>query len=294
MDKRILIDTDPGIDDALALILALRSNLDIRAISVVAGNVELDQAFANARFLLSKLNSNLKPMPGLDKPLVKDLVTTLVHGKTGLGEIDIEPKDNLKSKIKEIVNIIKEQRINTIITLGPLTNIAKIIQISPELENQIKDIIIMGGAVNSKGNITPEAEFNIYVDPEAADFIFKTKIDKTLVPLGVCNKVVLTEKYFHQIKHNTIRETILKMIDEYIVNCRKQGFNGAPMYDPLTAYYAISKDAYTTKQFLLNVVTSGKKRGKTESSDGGNKINVVVDLDKDRFKKDFIDIIDKG
>jgi purine nucleosidase len=263
MNKKILIDTDPGVDDALALILALRSDLDIRAISTVAGNVELDQAQTNANYLISKLNSNLKAIPGSDKPLKKDLVTTLVHGATGLGEIDIEPEENIRSEIGKIVEIITQEKINTIITLGPLTNIAKILQDSPELEEQINQIIIMGGAVNSPGNITPRAEFNIYVDPEAAEIVFKSKIKKVLVTLKVCQQVILEEKFFDRIEKPEIKDIILKIIRQYIKNNQEMNIDGAPMYDPLTVYYAISKKAYKTKKYNLDVIIDGRHSCKT-------------------------------
>jgi inosine-uridine nucleoside N-ribohydrolase len=294
MDKKILIDTDPGIDDALALILALKSNLNIQAISTVAGNVELNQTQANAGYLLSKLDSNLKPIPGLAQPLTKSLTTTWIHGTTGLGKIDIKPKENLKSKIKKIIKTIEEKRIDTIITLGPLTNIAKIFQTSPKLEKQINEIIIMGGAIKSKGNITPHSEFNIYVDPEAAQIVFNSKIKKTLIPLKVCQQVILKEEFFNKINNKKLKDIINKIIKEYIKNNQKAGIDGAPMYDPLTVYYAINRQAYTTKQYKLDVVTNGKKRGKTKVSRSGPDIEVAIDIDEERFKKDFIDIINKG
>ncbi len=293
MNERIIIDTDPGIDDALALILALKSNLDIKAISTVAGNVGLGQAQANAQYLLSKLKSGIKPIPGAQKPLENDLVTAPVHGKNGLGTIDIKPV-NISSNIAKIISTIEKQNINTIVTLGPLTNIAEILKTSPELENQINQIIIMGGAVNSPGNITPEAEFNIYVDPEATQIVFNSKIKKTLVPLKVCHQVILKEKFFRRIKDKDLRELVTNIVREYIKNNHKQGINGAPMYDPLTVYYLINKQAYRTENTKLTVTTSGEKRGKTEISKDGSQINVAVDIDEAKFKQDFIGIINKG
>ncbi len=290
MNKRILIDTDPGVDDALALILALKSNLDIRAISVVAGNTNLNQAFANTKHILKVLNSNLKPIAGAKKPLKRKLETAPVHGKSGLGDINITPEETT-SDIDRIIRKIREEKINTIVTFGPLTNIAKIFKKDPEIINQIKEIVIMGGAIFVPGNITKQAEFNIYLDPEAANQVLKTSIKKTLVPLGMCNKVTLKEEFFRQIKNEKIINLVINTPKKYIKNCQKEGLDGAPMYDPLTIYYLIAKFAFKTKKVRISITKGRGSQGQTKIDKNGREIEVGIEVDKEKFKKDYIDII---
>jgi len=293
MKKKILIDTDPGVDDALALILALKSNLDIQAISAVAGNVKLSQAHTNIKYLIDKLGSDIKPIPGANKPLEYKLVTTSVHGQNGLGSIEIEPKKT-KSNISKIISEIIGKNITTIITLGPLTNIAKILKKSSKVKKQVKEIIIMGGAIDSPGNITPKAEFNIYVDPEAAKFVFNSKIKKTLIPLKVCHQVILKEEYFRKIKDKKTKELTLNLVSEYIKNNRKDDINGAPMYDPLTVYFALNRKAFTTKKYQIDIATKRVNRGRTKIDLKGSKVEVAVDIDEEQFKEDFLNTINKG
>jgi len=293
MKKKILIDTDPGVDDALALILALKSNLDIQVISAVAGNVKLSQAHTNIKYLIDKLGSDIKPIPGANKPLEYKLVTTSVHGQNGLGSIEIEPKKT-KSNISKIISEIIGKNITTIITLGPLTNIAKILKKSSKVKKQVKEIIIMGGAIDSPGNITPKAEFNIYVDPEAAKFVFNSKIKKTLIPLKVCHQVILKEEYFRKIKDKKTKELTLNLVSEYIKNNRKDDINGAPMYDPLTVYFALNRKAFTTKKYQIDIATKRVNRGRTKIDLKGSKVEVAVDIDEEQFKEDFLNTINKG
>jgi purine nucleosidase len=290
MNKKILIDTDPGVDDALALILALKSNLDIRAVSVVAGNTNLNQAFANTKYILKVLNSNLKPIAGAKKPFKRKLETASVHGKSGLGNINIQPEQTT-SDIDRIISKIRAEKINTIVTFGPLTNIAKIFKKDPKIINQIKEIVIMGGAVFAPGNITKQAEFNIYLDPEAANQVLKTSIKKTLIPLGMCNKVTLKEKFFLQIKNEKTRNLVINATKKYIKNCQEEGLDGAPMYDPLTIYYLITKSAFKTKKVRISISKDKGNRGQTKINKNGQEIEVGIEVDKEQFKKDYIDII---
>lgn len=282
---RVLIDCDPGIDDALALMLALKGNLNIAAVSVTAGNVGLSQAYANTKFILSKLDSDISPISGSKKPLEKSLQTTKVHGKTGLGEINIEPVE-AQPNIKKIINTIKEKEIRTVVALGPLTNIAKLIK-EEALGNQLKEIIIMGGAINTKGNVTKYAEFNIYTDPEAANIVLSSSIKKTLIPIDVCHKATLQKNFIDKL-NNKLASKLLK---PYLKSNKEEGLNNAPMYDPLTVYYLINRQAFKTKKERIKIIDQGKQRGKTEKSKGGSDVEIATDIKADQFKKDFIGVL---
>ena len=196
--KKIIIDTDPGQDDAVALLLALASKeLEILGITCVAGNVPLSLTSENARKILELTRYTEIPVfAGADRPIKRTLVTAEhVHGKTGIdGPVLEKPKIKLQSKeaiefiIETILSYPKDEI--TLCTLGPLTNIGLAFQREPRIKTLIKEIIMMGGGFFEGGNITPAAEFNIYVDPEAAAEVLVSGIPITMLPLDVTHKAL--------------------------------------------------------------------------------------------------------
>ena len=196
---RVIIDTDPGVDDALALLLAMRSpELRIEAITPVAGNVPLDLTLPNALRLVEIADRTDIPVAaGARTPLVRRLVTaTYAHGENGLGGA-VFPEPTTKpvatpaaEMIRQIVR--KYPGEVTLITIGPLTNVATSINSDPELAGMVRGLVMMGGSL-SGGNITPAAEFNVYVDPEAARIVFQSGIPITMVGLDVTRKTSLTD-----------------------------------------------------------------------------------------------------
>lgn len=212
MSERVIIDTDPGIDDAMALLLALRSpELDVAAITTVSGNVPVDVATRNVFIVLSLLPTLQRPpvAVGSSKPLAKPAVlATLIHGDDGLGGLhqrrDASGQPQYKppsitpvgrNAADEILfHVSSEPRSFTLIALGPLTNIAQAIEKDRATMAEMKRIVLMGGSVTVPGNITPAAEFNIYVDPQAASIVFNAGIPITVVPLDVTRRVRLTRE----------------------------------------------------------------------------------------------------
>lgn len=262
--KKIIIDTDPGLDDALALILALKSrNLDISLITTIAGNSNIDNATKNAKYILNLLEIEDIPISsGSEKPLKKDLTTASVHGESGLGALKHDTKIDLNRKaVNDIISVIENNSGEiTLVALGPLTNIANAIKENPGSVKKLKELVIMGGAIDVKGNITEFAEFNFFVDPEAAEIVLNFPVKKTIVPLDVCNKIFLTLNDFKKIRDPNIRKPVLIMMSSYIDNMfQYHGIKHAIMFDPLTIYYLLRPNLKTEKYNLV-IEKEGNKR----------------------------------
>ena len=200
--RKIIIDTDPGQDDAVAIFVALASpdELEVLGITAVAGNVPLELTQKNARIVCELANrSDMRVFAGCDRPLGRRLVTAEhVHGKTGLDGPSLpDPKMPLQDEhaVDFIIRSLREAapRTITLCPLGPLTNIATAFQKAPDIVPMVQEIVLMGGAYFEVGNITPTAEFNIYVDPEAADIVFKSGAPIVVLPLDVTQKALVTK-----------------------------------------------------------------------------------------------------
>ena len=290
----IIIDTDPGHDDALAIMFAVKSGIfDIKAITTVAGNSTIENTTRNARYILKLLNREDIPIySGSEKPLSRDLIKAVVHGESGLEGIDPKNESNLTNNaVDKIIEIIRENENITLVTLGPLTNIAKAIQKDKEIMKRLKQIVIMGGAIKVPGNKNRVAEFNIFVDPEAADIVFNFPIKKFLIPLDACNHVKLQLNDFEKLTGTNLYEPVMSMMRPYIENIFKdEGVNAALMYDPLTVYYLFNPFACKIKEYDLKIETKGEiTRGMTVAELRNIKkdynINVVETIDEESFKK---------
>ena len=206
--RRVIIDTDPGTDDALAIFLALNSpELQVEALTPVAGNVPLEFTLPNALRLLELAGKTHIPVAaGADRPLVRRLITaSYVHGENGLGGIAFpEPttkpvKESATQLVRRMVHASPHQI--GIIAIGPLTNIATAFREDPELPGLIPNLTIMGGSL-SGGNVSPAAEFNIYVDPEAAQVVFRSGVPLTMVGLDVTRRAVLREEHLQRLDNS--------------------------------------------------------------------------------------------
>ena len=298
----VIIDTDPGHDDALAIMLAVKSGLfDIKAITTVAGNSTIENTTRNARYVLKLLGKeNIPIYSGASKPLKHGLVQAVVHGKSGLEGIDPNNESLLTNNAAEkIISIVKSNPSITIITIGPLTNIAQAILQDPETMKKVKQIITMGGAIRVPGNKNRVAEFNIFVDPDAADIVFNFPVKKTIVPLDACNDVQLQLEDFEKLKGTSLYEPVIKMMKPYIKNIgENEGVFAALMYDPLTVYYLLNPTAYSLKEYDIKIETKGKlTRGMTVAEERNipknYNVNVVEKIDGESFKRDFIEILKK-
>ena len=239
---RVIIDTDPGVDDALALLLAMRSpELKIEGITPVAGNVPLDLTLPNAlRMVEIAGRTDIPVAAGARAPLVRRLVTAAyAHGENGLGgAVFPEPKTKpIAQPAAEFIRAIVRKYPGevTLIPIGPLTNIATALNLDSELAGMVRGIVLMGGSL-SGGNITPAAEFNIYVDPEAARIVFQSGIPITMVGLDATRKTSLTEDHVRTLEaaQNPVSQAAAKIGRNAINHNREQGFLVGPnMHDSL-------------------------------------------------------------
>jgi inosine-uridine nucleoside N-ribohydrolase len=279
MSRHLLIDTDPGIDDALAILLALRAaDARVEAVTTVAGNVPVDRATANARRILAVAAPD--PMPplaaGAPAPLKRALVTAgHVHGQDGLGNLDrfLEPDGRprypeppAELEMRAAPEVILEAaarwgRELTIVALGPLTNLALALQQDPRRLARAGRIVVMGGAVAVPGNITPAAEFNIYVDPEAAAAVLEAGLDVELIPLDVTRRVVL--------KQAALSERLRRCPDRiarFILDFTLHGFafggeregGGIVLHDPLAMAVALDPSLVTFEPASVEVECEGR------------------------------------
>lgn len=301
LKRPIIIDTDPGHDDALAIMLLEKSNLfDIKAITTVSGNSTVENTTNNARFILDLIDSKTPIYSGENNPLNRELIQAVVHGDSGMDGVTIikkEPLNNLA--VDKIIEIVKENPNQvSILVIGPQTNIAKAFLKDPELPKLVKELVIMGGAIEVPGNKNRVAEFNVFVDPEAADVVFKSGAKITLIPLDVCNEVFLSLSDFKRLEGSKIFEPIISMMGCYIKGINTfENFDGALMYDPVAAYYLLNPGAFQTKMMDIIVETKSElTRGMTvaDRRTWGEKkldVNVATKVDKQRFTDDFLRIL---
>jgi purine nucleosidase len=265
--QRIIIDTDPGVDDALAIFLALRSpQLKVEAITAVAGNVPLDLTLPNALRLVEIAGRTDVPVAaGASTPLTRQLVTAHdFHGDNGLAGVEF-PSPKIRPAAESAGALIRRiVRGNpgeiSIVAVGPLTNIAAVLRDDPGISRMIRRIVLMGGSF-SGGNITPSAEFNMYVDPEAAQFVFGAGVPLTMVGLDVTRKVLLREEQIHKLEagRNAASRAAAQIMRRTLDRVRKtkEGATVA-MHDPLTVAHLIDPRILSLKDYFVAVETSGE------------------------------------
>jgi inosine-uridine nucleoside N-ribohydrolase len=276
--RRIIIDTDPGIDDAMAIFLALRSpELKVEAITPVCGNVPLELTLPNALRLVEIAGRTDIPVAaGASHPLVRRLITSgHVHGVNGLAGVDFpEPKIKpVRETAPEIIRRIVRENPGeiTIVAVGPLTNVAMALRADPELAGMIPAIAIMGGSL-SGGNITPAAEFNLYVDPEAARIVFDANIPLTMVGLDVTRKCLVSEQHIKQLEaaNNPVSQAAGKILRATYERMRHGGeVTDIALHDALTVASLIDHDVITRKDYYVEIETFGEwTAGQTLGYDG--------------------------
>jgi inosine-uridine nucleoside N-ribohydrolase len=263
----VIIDTDPGVDDALALLLAMRSpELKIEGITPVAGNVPLELGLPNAlRMVEIAGRTDIPVAPGAKAPLLRRLVTaTYAHGENGLGgAVFPEPKTKpIAEPAAELIRRIVRRYPGevTLIPIGPLTNIATALSLDTELAGMVRGIVLMGGSL-SGGNITPAAEFNIYVDPEAARIVFQSGVPITMVGLDATRKTSLTEEHVRALEaaQNPVSQAAAKIGRNAINRNREQGFLVGPnMHDSLAVAAFLDPSILTFKEYYVDVEIYGE------------------------------------
>ncbi len=268
--RKIIIDTDPGQDDAVAILLALASpeEIEVLGITCVAGNVPLPLTTKNARIVCELAGfPQMQIFAGCDRPLGRELVTAEhVHGKTGLDGPNL-PDPTMPMAEGHAVDFIIEQLRDhapgtvTLCPLGPLTNIASALQKAPDIASRIAKIVLMGGGYFEGGNITPTAEFNIYVDPQAADIVFKSGAPIVVMPLDVTHKALVTKP-----RNDAFRAigtpagiAVAEMTDFFErFDKEKYGSAGAPLHDPCVTAYMIKPELFSGRHINVEIETSSE------------------------------------
>ena len=304
--QKIIIDTDPGIDDAMAVFFAgLSEKLDLVAMTSVFGNVTLDIATRNAMVLAEILNQNVPVSEGFSKPLVQrpNPVSDYVHGKEGFGDIPArlpKAKPTSAPADKYICDLINANIGEIILCpVGPLTNIAMALKHDPTITSKVKSIIIMGGGVFSGGNVTEFAEANIWNDPHAADEVFAADWEVTVIGLDVTQKVVCAHSDFSKLanKAPVIGGFLVQATDFYIKFYKEAvGINGCQMHDPITVIATIYPDLFKYEYHPIEVCLEPSRIGETMISKDKKRrfAKVAVDVDIDAVKKIFFDTIETG
>jgi purine nucleosidase len=266
MSRKIIIDTDPGQDDAVAILLALASpELDVLGITAVAGNVPLNLTELNARKICELAgHADQQVYAGANRPLKRKLVTAeYVHGKTGLDGPDLpEPQMRLQDAhaVDFIIETLLSQKAGevTLCPLGPLTNIALALNKAPKIAAKIREIVLMGGGFFEGGNVTPAAEFNIYVDPEAAEMVFASGIPIVMLPLDVTHKALTTRVRVERFralgtKAGIATAQLLDFFERY--DEQKYGTDGGPLHDPNVIAYLLKPELYSGRHCNVAIET---------------------------------------
>ncbi|WP_171204893.1 nucleoside hydrolase [Ruegeria sp. HKCCA0235A] len=265
--RKIIIDTDPGQDDAVAILLALASpeDIEVLGITAVAGNVPLELTAKNARIVCELAGRTDIPVyAGCDRPLNRALVTAEhVHGKTGLDGPDLpDPQMPLTEghAVDFIIDTLRAEEPGTIALcpLGPLTNIATAFNKAPDIVDRVQEIVLMGGAYFEVGNITPTAEFNIHVDPEAADIVFKSGRPIVVMPLDVTHKALVTKPRNDAFRAlgNKVGLAVAEMTDFFErFDKEKYGSAGAPLHDPCVTAYLIRPKLFSGRHVNVEIET---------------------------------------
>lgn len=302
----VLLDTDPGCDDAVAIMLAALNPLfDLKAITAVAGNHTLENTAQNALKVCSALGiKNVPVAAGMSKPIIrKQVIAKHIHGETGLGSFDYKGP-LLQLDPKHAVNLIIETLQNSngdivFTALGPLTNLAMAMRLEPKIIPKIKRIVMIGGSYQL-GNITPAAEFNIYADPEAAQIVISCGRPIVMIGLSITEKVLATNEIVNRITSigNNSAALLLNFIDFYIKsNQELYNYEAPPIYDPAALIYLIDPTIFKTKPMYVEVeLKSESAYGRTHCDYYGSlnkpaNVDVVVDLDSVGFWKIINDTI---
>jgi purine nucleosidase len=302
--KKVMIDCDVGVDDALALILAFHSpELEVKAVTGVNGNVPLDQVFENIQKVLCLIHPQHKPLitKGANQPLKgRSIYAHSVHGKDGLGGAKIERRKGEEwwqiypGRADELITKMAHQYPDelTLIATGPLTNLALALQKDPEGMRKLKEVVIMGGAVRTKGNITPYAEFNIFVDPLAAKMAFESGLPTTLVPLDVTHQVFLTPQVIEEkVKpiNNAFFQFVIEAIGYDLAAHKFRGKELIYLHDPLAVGVVIDPNLVRKERLSLDVKTQeGEHYGLILEVKEGPKVEVCLEVDSRGFLELFL------
>lgn len=301
--RKIIIDTDPGVDDAMAIFFALKSpELDVIGLTTIFGNVHTDLATTNALRLLEIANREDIPVAkGADNPLARTYggPVPFVHGEDGQGNVYLPPPKG-KAIDQTAAEFIVEQVMRypgevTLVPVGPLTNIALALRLEPKIAENVKEVVLMGGNALAPGNATPAAEANIHNDPEAADVVFGAPWKVTMVGLDVTHRVNMTTATIEDVRKigSALTDHIASILPVYqnYFECF-YGCDGIFVHDSSAVAYVIDPTLFKTEQWAIRVETTGISKGKTWPSIGERVlppwenrplVNVCVEVDSERL-----------
>ncbi len=300
VNHRIIIDTDPGQDDAVAILLALASpEIEVLGITAVAGNVPLALTSLNARKICELAGRpDMKVYAGAVAPLCRSLVTAEeVHGKTGLDGPDL-PEPTMSLQEQHGVDFIVETLLSepsgsiSLAVLGPMTNIALALSRAPEIASKVKQIVTMGGGDFEQENVTPSAEFNTYVDPQAADVVFRSGIPIVLMPLDVTHKALTTHERVEAIRSlgTPVAGAVAQLLDFFErFDEEKYGTDGGPLHDPCVIAWLLKPELFSGRHVNVTVETMSElTMGSTvvdwwHVTDRPENAEVMRDFDADGF-----------
>ena len=292
----IVIDCDPGHDDAIALMLAVASpELDLRAVTTVAGNTTLDKTTANAIRVLDLLKRDTPVSAGADRPLVRDLVVAeYVHGRSGMDGPTLLPPTRTPDPRHAVELLAETLRTSaepvTLVPVGPLTNIALLLALHPDIATHIDRVVLMGGSMG-QGNVTPSAEFNIYVDPEAAHRVFTSGLDITMIGLDVTHQALLTpEAAGHLASGGPVSRFVAELYGFFSHTETGAGGRGAPIHDAVAVAHLIWPDLVTTERRDVQIDLGETGRGRTvvdrrPRSRLDGPVQVATAIDGPRFSR---------
>lgn len=301
MTIKIIMDTDPGIDDAAALTMALNDpQIDLKLITSVAGNVTVDKTTKNAQKIVRFFNKKVPVAAGAKQPLIKEFEDAArIHGESGMPGYDF-PEDLPKPLDVSAVEALRDTIMSsnkkiTLVPTGSYTNVALLFSEYPEVKDHIERIVAMGGSLG-KGNMTSAAEFNVFTDPDAARIMYNSGIPITMVGLDITMKALLTPDSLAKLE--TMNETG-KMLHDIIINDGDNSDKGIAMHDVNTIFYLLHPEVIKTEKMWIDIVTDGPAIGETVGDirgayhDGKTNANVCADIDAEAFNKWFLEEVSK-
>lgn len=297
---RIIVDTDPGHDDIMAILTALAhsSELELLSFCTVAGNQTLEKVTNNILKVEDYLGIDIPVYKGCDHPLVKEnKPQPAAHGESGMdGPILPEPvlKPQKETAVGYYKEILKKEDKVTIVALAPLTNLGTLLKEAPELSDHIEQIVLMGGALHG-GNINKYAEFNIWHDPEAAKIVFDSGVKTVMAPLEVCyaGGIMLREtKRFN--RKGKVSKLVKDLFDFYCRYAIDRGWDSTAVFDLIPILYLLNEDLFVQKKGKIDVILDGEDtQGQTLFKEGEGDHIVLIDADRDGCMKIFFEAIDQ-
>ncbi|CAM3983678.1 nucleoside hydrolase [Alicyclobacillus pomorum] len=262
---KLFIDCDPGLDDAIAILLAGKAeNLQLCGVSTVAGNQTVAKTTENARRIVGLGNLQCPVVQGAARPLLREpIIADDVHGESGLGGAELPPVDAPLAAENAILwlaqQLLNEEEPVTLVSIGPMTNTALLLSTFPDVKKKIQRIVMMGGSVG-QGNVTPSAEFNVLADPEAAKIVFQSGVPVNMVGLDVTYQVLATPSIVEKIRklNNSVSEYVSTWLTDYInAYYKTHGIEGGALHDPLAVAVLMDSDVVQFEEMYVDVETRG-------------------------------------